>query len=133
MDVWRHGWPDFAVRDRVTGAIYAVEVKHGGDVVSEGQAAMFSLLEEAGVPVFVWHTARPNKLVPWRRFTERAQRRSERLPKSRPVVHSVEELRAKGLAVAMVRARAAKEALQAIAAGDVKAPTTMREYADSVA
>jgi transposase InsO family protein len=68
--IWRHGWPDFLLQDRSTGKTYAVEVKRGKDVVRESQAAMFVALEAAGIPVYVWNPAVPNRLRHWRSYAE---------------------------------------------------------------
>lgn len=72
--IWRHGWPDFLVRSK--GAMYAVEVKKGNDRISTAQRAMFSALEAAGIKVFVWDPANPDKLVPWRRRARKVKGRA---------------------------------------------------------
>ncbi len=67
QQIARNGWPDFLVRDD-RGGIVAVEVKGKRDRLSENQRTMFSLLGEIGLPVFIWWTAKPKVLIPWKKF-----------------------------------------------------------------
>lgn len=69
-NVARNGWPDFLVDLPGTGTI-GVEVKHRYDQVRPEQRRVFAMLEKVGVNVYVWHTAKPNTLVPWRKFVRR--------------------------------------------------------------
>jgi hypothetical protein len=77
----RHGWPDFLVeRD---GEFIGVEVKQtdrrfGADYIRANQAAMFSVLERAGIKVYVWYRNKPDKLEPWRKAYERQGKRNSR-------------------------------------------------------
>lgn len=84
-DVSRGGWPDFMVR-RPDRKLVGVEVKTGNDTISGRQALMFSLLNECGIPVFVWWSDKPNVLIPWRKFhddrTKYLYRRMRELRKS---------------------------------------------------
>lgn len=74
-EVGRTGWPDFLVALR--GRMVAIEVKHGGDSVSEDQARMFGMLNRAGIRVYVWNPAEPQKLFAWRRYNDRRPGRKE--------------------------------------------------------
>jgi hypothetical protein len=67
MVVHRNGWPDFLLRDE-KGKTFGVEVKSYGDLLSEEQTRCFEMLEHAGIKVFVWWSARPKVLTPWRKF-----------------------------------------------------------------
>lgn len=82
-DIARSGWPDFMVR-LPSGKLIAVEVKSINDRVSERQAAIFSLLEEVGLPVFVWWTEKPGTLAPWRWLARSQMQRIERHMHIRP-------------------------------------------------
>lgn len=64
--VHRHGWPDFLLVD--DGRTFAVEVKKGVDGMRRSQVATFTALEAAGIAVFVWNPARPDRLTPWRSY-----------------------------------------------------------------
>ena len=76
----RNGWPDFFVRLE-DGGICGVEVKRGyGDPLKDDQVSCARLLEEIGVPVYVWNKAatanftdwynETDKLIPWRRYVK---------------------------------------------------------------
>lgn len=66
----RSGWPDFLVIDRDTGGVVWVEVKAERDEVRPSQIKMFAALEKhADIRVMVWNPRTPNKLVPWRQYT----------------------------------------------------------------
>lgn len=71
----RHGWPDFLCEDMQSGKIFAVEVKHGQDRMSERQSAMSELLERAGIPVYVWRPKFPHRLVPFKKAKTRSEYR----------------------------------------------------------
>ena len=43
-------------------------MKSGRNNLSEHQCAMFELLEEGGIAVYVWWSAKPNRLQSWRAF-----------------------------------------------------------------
>jgi len=62
----RGGWPDFLCR-LPTGKIYAVETKTPGDSLHAHQIRCAELLEQAGIPVYIW---RPDhrRLRHWRRY-----------------------------------------------------------------
>lgn len=62
----RAGWPDFLCRTH-DGRIVAVEVKTGGDRLSERQVQMIELLEEAGIQTYVFYE---NRLHEWRKFQQ---------------------------------------------------------------
>lgn len=64
----RNGWPDFLVRDELSGGTIGVEVKYGPDDIRPSQARMFQALERAGITVMVWDPERPRTLQPWRRY-----------------------------------------------------------------
>ena len=69
VDVLRHGWPDFLLRNRATGKLYGVEVKGGPtERLRQSQRHMFEALERVGIPVYVWTPRDRAKLTPWRKF-----------------------------------------------------------------
>jgi VRR-NUC domain-containing protein len=72
--VYRSGWPDFLVELSAEKTI-GVEVKLAGDIVRRNQAKMFAALERCGIPVFIWNPARPDVLVPWRKYVVRKKLR----------------------------------------------------------
>jgi hypothetical protein len=61
----RPSWPDFLVETE--SGLIAVEVKSRTDELSPTQIATFTLLESAGIPVYVWKDIRAtrNKLIRW--------------------------------------------------------------------
>lgn len=61
----RPSWPDFLVE--TDEGVIAVEVKSRTDEVSKEQAESFSLLESAGIPVYVWKDRKETRdnLVRW--------------------------------------------------------------------
>jgi len=61
--LWRAGWPDFLFE--LNGQRFGVEVKRGEDRISKTQAAMFRVLELAGLRVYVWSPRMPGALIPW--------------------------------------------------------------------
>ena len=77
LTVHRNGWPDFFCQSP-SGGIAAVEVKKGRhDTLSHDQIICFSMLDAAGVKVFVWNRARSRatgapKLIPWREYARLA-------------------------------------------------------------
>ncbi len=72
LNVMRHGWPDFLLVDRETGAAYCVEVKLGpGDRMRPNQLAMAKVLERLGIKVYVWTPKHRDRLTPWRTFATR--------------------------------------------------------------
>lgn len=77
MTVHRNGWPDFFCQSP-SGGLAGVEVKKGRDAtLSHDQIICFSMLEAAGVKVFVWNRARSpmfdhQKLIPWREYARLA-------------------------------------------------------------
>jgi hypothetical protein len=50
-EVFRGGWPDFAVR--LGNAIFSVEVKTGGDVPTPHQSSLHDLLRSLGMKVVI--------------------------------------------------------------------------------
>ncbi len=75
---YRSGWPDFLVEDVETGGFVFVEVKTGGDHISESQARMFEALERFGVDVRVWDPRSPGALAPWRKYLPNGVRSRKR-------------------------------------------------------
>ncbi len=72
VQVYRNGWPDFAIQDTKTGKVEFVEVKWTkGDRLSGAQQRMAELLTRMGISVFVWTPSEPTRLVPWRVFNRR--------------------------------------------------------------
>jgi hypothetical protein len=71
--ILRAGWPDFMVR--MDGCWIGVEVKRGGDRVSERQRVMFEALEQAGIRVYVWNPVCPDRLLNWKTYKRRAKSR----------------------------------------------------------
>ncbi len=67
--ILRNGWPDFLLKNN-SGKIYGVEVKSRSDDLSSRQRAMFAMLTEAGIHVYVWTPATPKTLIPWHKFTK---------------------------------------------------------------
>jgi hypothetical protein len=64
--VCRSGWPDFlVVKDDKR---FFVEVKSTKDGLTSSQRTMFDALEKLGIEVTVWWEARPETLLPWRKF-----------------------------------------------------------------
>lgn len=61
----RPSWPDFLVE--FEGKVIAVEVKAGNDELSSTQVRSFSLIEAAGLPVFIWKDQKTTRatLVRW--------------------------------------------------------------------
>ncbi len=86
VDIMRHGWPDFLLVDRAGGPAYCVEVKHDlTDFLRPNQVAMAEVLEQAGIPVYVWTPVERDKLIPWRAFATRAvckRREAQREPEA---------------------------------------------------
>ena len=64
--IYHRGWPDFLCVN-ADGRIHFIEVKYGGDKLSEHQVSMFTALDECGIHVKV---CRPewDQPVPWRTF-----------------------------------------------------------------
>lgn len=77
--VLRQGWPDFLVCE--AGAWFAVEVKRRSDVISHSQLEMFEALSTLGLTIYVWCNARPDRLVPWRKWPTATARVKPRRPK----------------------------------------------------
>ncbi len=75
--VHRNGWPDFFCQSP-SGGLAGVEVKKGkDDPLRHDQIICFSMLEAAGIKVFVWNRARSRrfdqkKLIPWREYARLA-------------------------------------------------------------
>lgn len=67
-EVLKNGWPDFAVVDGPGKKPYCVEVKDKKDLLSEEQVRCFSMLELAGVDVYVWMPAKPRAFIKWREW-----------------------------------------------------------------
>jgi len=59
----RPSWPDFLCRDG--DELFAVEVKHDNDWVSDKQRETFDFLTRHGFRVLIWHTAFHKTLFEW--------------------------------------------------------------------